>query len=85
MIDGLRENDAAEMTGTITFVEMTCCAAATQQGSRAKGDTRDYLAFPRKGPRARSYKPPLVGWPRLSKTVGLTICLTEMFSTSLVL
>ena len=71
----------SKMTGTISFVEVTCCATTSQPPSIRM----QYLVFPRKGPRAKSYKPPFVGWPRLSKTVGLTICLTEIFCTSSVL
>jgi hypothetical protein len=41
-----------------------------------------YLVFPRNGPSDKSYKPPLVGCPKLSKTVGLTIFFTEILSTS---
>lgn len=78
---GRRKFDVSIMSGAGEIRESACRATILNQEFNRRSKRYSFLTHISErslGPRAGSYRPPMFGLFRSSRSVGLTICFTEM-------
>ena len=83
MEDGSRKFNVTVVSRTCVICELTC-RASNKELVRNSSRKRDLAHMSERslGPRAGSYRPPMLGLFRSSRSTGFTICLTDILRIS---